>query len=56
LDKFRAKRNINDYEKAYITSEKEAQEMLALAHKLRGEFENWLRTRHPELIAEKSSK
>jgi hypothetical protein len=49
LDKFRVKRNISDYERAFMTSEKEAEEMLALAKELRERVLKWLRDNHPEL-------
>jgi hypothetical protein len=50
LDKFRIKRNISDYERAGMTSEQEAQEMYALAKKLRKEVEEWLRANYPHLL------
>jgi len=49
LDKFRTKRNISDYERAFLTSEKEAGEMLALAQELREKVIKWLGNKHPEL-------
>jgi uncharacterized protein (UPF0332 family) len=52
LDKFRRKRNISDYERAGIVTVKEAEEMIALAKKLRDNVEQWLRAHHPELTTE----
>jgi len=49
LDHFRKRRNIIDYERAGMTSEKEAEEMLALARKIRDMVKERLRTEHPEL-------
>jgi hypothetical protein len=49
FDAFRKKRNLGDYEIAGATSRKEADEMVALAHRLRKEVEDWLRANHPEL-------
>ncbi len=51
LDQFRMKRNISDYERAGAVSEKEADEMVALARALRRKVEAWLRASHPELMA-----
>jgi hypothetical protein len=50
FDKFRKKRNIGGYERAWAVSDKEASEMLVLATKLRKEIEDWLRRRHPHLF------
>ena len=50
LDQFRKKRNIGGYERAGTVSNQEAQEMLALARKLRGDVERWIRAEHPELL------
>jgi len=52
LDKFRRKRNISDYERAGLVTEKEAEEMIALAKQLRCDVEQWLRAHHPELTSE----
>jgi hypothetical protein len=52
LDKFRRKRNISDYERPGMVSEREAEEMLALARRLREDVELWLRRRHPKLVEE----
>jgi hypothetical protein len=50
LDQFRKKRNVGDYERAGAVSEKEANEMVALARALRRKVEVWLRAEHPELL------
>jgi uncharacterized protein (UPF0332 family) len=52
LDKFRQKRNISDYERAGLVTEKEAEEMIALAKQLRNDVEQWLRVHHPQLARE----
>ena len=51
LDAFRKKRNVGDYERAGLVSEKEAQEMVVLARQLRKHVGDWLRANHPELLA-----
>ncbi len=50
FDKFRKKRNIGGYERAWAVSDQEANEMLVLAKKLRDEIEGWLRKNHPHLF------
>jgi hypothetical protein len=50
LNKFRQKRNIADYERIGIASEKEVSEMLDLAKRLRLDLADWLKNTHPELI------
>jgi hypothetical protein len=50
LNKFRRKRNIADYERIGMASEKEVREMLDLANKFRLDFVEWLKKNHPELI------
>lgn len=50
LDQFRKKRNVSDYERAGAVSEKEANELAALAKSLRQRVEAWLRAKHPELM------
>jgi hypothetical protein len=50
LDAFRKKRNIGEYERAGRASDQEAEEILALARKLRGEVDAWLRDNHPRLL------
>jgi HEPN domain-containing protein len=52
LNKFREKRNISDYERAGIVTEQEAEEMINLAKRLRGEVEQWLRALYPQLATE----
>ena len=47
LDAFRKKRNISGYDRASATSDKEAEEMFALAKKIREDVETWLRANHP---------
>jgi len=51
LDAFRKKRNIGDYEQAGLVTEREADEMVALARTLRTQVEAWLRAQHPQLLA-----
>jgi hypothetical protein len=48
LDAFRKKRNVGDYEQAGLITEKEADEMVALARQLRKQVEDWLRAHHPK--------
>jgi len=50
LNKFRRKRNIADYERIGMASEKEVGEMLDLAKRLRLDLTDWLKNNHPELI------
>ena len=50
FDQFRKKRNISDYERAGMVSEKEADEMYDLAKELRQRVEEWLKDNHPELL------
>ena len=50
FDAFRKKRNVGDYEIAGSTSKMEADEMVALAQRLRKQVEDWLRANHPELL------
>jgi HEPN domain-containing protein len=50
LDAFRKKRNIGDYERAGTISEREAEEMFALAEDILRRVEDWLRANHPELM------
>ena len=49
LDAYRRKRHQGAYERAGIASEQEADEMLALAAKLRQDLLGWLRVEHPDL-------
>ena len=50
LDQLRKKRNISDYERAGMVSDLEANEMIALAEKLRKHVLNWLHSNQPELL------
>ena len=52
LDGFRRMRNINDYERAGFVSDGEAEEMLALAKRLREEVLAWIREKHPAMVPE----
>ena len=49
FDRFRKKRNIGGYEIAGMVSEREADEMFALAVALRGDVLAWLAKFHPDL-------
>ena len=51
LDGFRKKRNISDYERAGVISDKEADEMFELAKKLRSDVLIWLKTHFPILMS-----
>ncbi len=50
LDQFRRKRNLGAYERAELVSDAEAEEMYALALRLREMFLAWLQEEHPELL------
>ena len=50
LDRFRKKRNIDEYDRAGTVSDQEAGEMVVLAKTLRDEVYTWLRTYYPELM------
>ena len=50
LDAFRKKRNIGDYERSGLVSEKEANEIAILARQLRKEVEKWLRKSYSDLV------
>lgn len=52
LDQFRKKRNISDYDRAGTVSKQEVREMINLAMALRADIEDWIRSKHPELLAE----
>jgi len=52
LERFRRQRHRAWYERAYTTSEAEANEMLALAEKLRDDVLAWLRAHHPSFVPE----
>ena len=50
LNAFRRKRNIADYERVGMVSEREIKKMIALAKELRATVMEWLKKNHPELI------
>lgn len=50
LDLFRKKRNIGGYERAGTVSDQEANEMIALAERIRKELVDWLKSSHPEIL------
>lgn len=50
FDAFRKKRNMGGYERAWVVSDKEADEIISLANKLRIDVENWFKANHPELM------
>jgi len=50
FDQFRKKRNIAGYERAGMTSDQEAKEMLDLAKRLRPMVVEWLKATHPGLL------
>jgi len=50
FDFFRKKRNIGGYERAGTVSAQEANEMIALAERIRQEVKNWLKSHHPALL------
>jgi len=50
FDQFRKKRNIGGYEQAGLVSDKEADEMVALAQQLREQIYRWIQINHPELL------
>jgi hypothetical protein len=50
LDSFRKKRNISSYDRPGAVSEREAEEMLALAKGIRDAVDEWLRSRRPDLL------
>jgi len=50
FDLFRKKRNIGGYERAGTVSDKEANEMIALAEQIRHEVRDWLVSYHPDLV------
>ena len=50
LDGFRKKRNIGDYERAGVVSDREADEMAGMASALCKSVRDWLKKEHPELI------
>jgi len=50
FDSFRKKRNVSNYDSAGAVSEREADEMISLASRLRAEVEKWIRKTRPELF------
>lgn len=50
LDGFRKKRNVSAYDRIGTVSDQEADEVAALAKRLRADVEQWLRARHPHLL------
>jgi hypothetical protein len=50
LDQFRKKRNIGGYEQAGLVSDAEADEMIALAQRLRNEVEQWIQSHYPKFL------
>jgi uncharacterized protein (UPF0332 family) len=50
FDRFRKKRNIGGYEQAGLVSDKEADEMIALAEELREQIYRWIQMNYPELL------
>jgi hypothetical protein len=50
LDAFRKKRNASEYNHAGAVTDKELDEMIALAGRMRRSVEKWLLAEHPELI------
>lgn len=50
FDGFRKKRNSGSYDSAGAISDREANEMLCLAFRLRADVEAWIRKTHPKLI------
>jgi hypothetical protein len=50
LNRFRKKRNVSMYERPGTISERDADEMVDLAVKLRDLIESWLQKNHPELV------
>jgi hypothetical protein len=52
LDAFRKKRNTSEYNHAGSITEKELDEMVVLAGRLRDAVGGWLRAKHPELMAD----
>ena len=49
LDNCRRKRNVSEYDTAGTVSEKESNELLRTAQRLKDQVENWLEENHPEL-------
>lgn len=49
LDNCRRKRNVSEYDTAGAVSQKEADELLRTAQRLKDQVESWLEENHPEL-------
>ncbi len=49
LQRMKKKRNISDYEVAGAVTEREAEEMVALAQRIRRQVKDWLAANHPNL-------
>lgn len=49
LDLFRKKRNLGEYQRAGVASQQEADEMVALAKRLRSDTEAWIKEKHREI-------
>jgi uncharacterized protein (UPF0332 family) len=50
FDAFRKKRNVSNYDIGGGISDREVQEMTAIAESLRADAEHWIRTNHAELL------
>ena len=50
LDTCRTKRNTAEYDRAGVTTEEDARELIDFVRELRGEVIDWLRKNHPKLI------
>jgi hypothetical protein len=50
LERFRKRRHLAFYERAYLTSEAEVDEIVALAERLHLDVETWLAKEHPEFL------
>ena len=50
LNTFRRKRNIADYERVGLVSERETKKMVALAKELRAMIVEWLKNNYPEFV------
>lgn len=56
LDAFRKKRNTSEYNHAGAVTDKELDELTALAENLRKLVERWIRSEHPELVKDPDRK
>ena len=50
LDTCRTKRNTAEYDRAGVTTEEDAGELIGFARELRAEVIDWLRKNHPKLL------